>query len=62
MAVLYNEEDLKENSPGMTDEMRALLRSSSCLKQKLAEYFGYAHLIGVALLLVLRINISDIFW
>ena len=41
MAVLYNEEDLKENSPGMTDEMRALLRSSSCLKQKLAEYFGY---------------------
>ena len=46
MAILYNEEDLKVNSPGMTDAMMALLRisvrSSSCLKQKIAEYFGYS--------------------
>jgi hypothetical protein len=43
IAVLYNEEDLKENAPGMTAEMRKLLRSSSCLKVQLASYFGYQY-------------------
>ena len=43
VSVLYNEEDLKENAPGMTGEMRILLRSSSCLKAGLASYFGYLH-------------------
>ena len=41
--VLYNEEDLKENIPGMTDAVRNLLRSSSCLKVQLAAYFGYKY-------------------
>jgi hypothetical protein len=39
--VLFNDEDLKENTPGMTNEMRSLLRSSGCLKDHLAGYFGY---------------------
>ena len=39
--VLFNDEDLKENAPGMTGELRALLRSSGCLKDQLARYFGY---------------------
>ena len=39
--ILYNEEDLKEGVPGMTDDVRNLLRSSSCLKVQLASYFGY---------------------
>jgi hypothetical protein len=43
VTVLYNEEDLKENSPGMTAEMRNLLRSSGCLKVQLATYFGYQY-------------------
>ena len=40
---MYNEEDLKENSPGMTEEMRSLMRSSECLKEQLASYFGYKY-------------------
>ena len=39
--VLYNEEDLKSNAVGMTGEMRALLQTSNCLKDKLASNFGY---------------------
>ena len=41
--ILYNEEDLKENAPGMTDDMRRLLRSSDCLKHQLAAHFGYTY-------------------
>ena len=41
--VLYNEEDLKDNAPGMTDNMRKLLRSLTCLKIQLASYFGYEY-------------------
>ena len=39
--VLFNDEDLKDNAPGMTDEVRILLRSSTCMKVNLASYFGY---------------------
>ena len=41
--ILYNEEDLKENAPGMTDEMRSMLRSTDCLKHQLAVHFGYIY-------------------
>ena len=41
VVVLYNDEDLKENKPGMTDEMRFLLRSCDCIKSQLAVHFGY---------------------
>ena len=39
--VLFNDEDIKENAPGMTEDMRKLLRGTSCLKAQLASYFGY---------------------
>jgi hypothetical protein len=42
VVILYNDEDLKTNAPGMTDEMRGFLRSSRCLKDQLASYFGYS--------------------
>ena len=41
--ILYNEEDLKENVPGMTSDMRMLMRSSDCLKAQLSAYFGYQY-------------------
>ena len=43
VTVLYNDEDLKDNMPGMTDDVRSLLRSSSCLKSQLATAFGYEY-------------------
>ena len=39
--VLFNDEDIKENAPGITEDMRKLLRGTSCLKAQLASYFGY---------------------
>ena len=40
--ILYNDEDIKPNAPGMTQEMRDLLTTSACLKNKLADSFGYS--------------------
>ena len=40
--ILYNDEDIKPNAPGMTEEMRDLLTTSGCLKNKLADSFGYS--------------------
>ena len=39
--ILFNDEDVKENAPGMTNSMRAFLRSSACLKSQLAAHFEH---------------------
>ena len=39
--TLYNEEDLKPNVDGLSDEIRDYCRTNECLKKKSAEYFGY---------------------